>query len=119
MRFTDEYDEFYERCLVELKSRNDWTEAYLPMLERYVMISMKAAKLGADIVDEEVVVKHTNRAKETNEHTSPKWRMFILLNGEANDLAKNLKLSPVSAPVKTAKQEKKKGFELGHMKKAV
>jgi hypothetical protein len=111
-KLNEEFEAFYDQCLAELKSRPNFSEAYLPMLERYVLISMKAAKLGTDIVDDEVTVDHTNKVKATNQATSPKWRMFILLNKEASALARELKLSPVSAPPKAAAKKEKKGFDL-------
>jgi len=107
------FDDFYRTCLQELQSRNDYTEAYLPMLERYVTITNKLATLNSEIVDEEVIVQHTNKADHTNQASSPKWRMFLALNSEANKLAKDLKLSPISAPRISERKKDKKGFELG------
>lgn len=113
MKFSGEFGAFYKKCLSELKTRPDWTEAYLPMLERYVFITMKAAALGQEIEDEEVEVtsEHTNRAKETNEVTSPKWRMYLLLDKQSNTLARELKLSPINAPVVQVKEEEDEGFD--------
>ncbi len=110
MNFSKEYLDFYELCLHELKSRKGYTDAYLPMLERYVLITMKVAEVGEEIVDEEVIVKHTNKAKETNDASSPKLRMFILLSQQASLLAKDLKLSPIAAPAIASKKKAEKGF---------
>lgn len=106
-------DDFYILCLKELMSRPDWSEAYIPLLERYVTITNKLTKLNTDIIDKDVIVEHTNKAGHTNDATAPDWRMFIMLNREANALAKELKLSPISAPVGMGKTDKKKGFDLG------
>jgi hypothetical protein len=76
-----------------------------------VFVTMKAAKLGAEIADEEVTVEHTNKAEKTNTVTSPKWRMFLALDMQANMLAKNLKLSPSTAAKYRTK--KNKGFDTG------
>jgi len=111
-RFSTEFDDFYNTCLLELKGRANYTAAFIPMLERYVTITAMLTKLNNEIIDEEVTIEHTNKAKETNEVSSPKLRMFIMLNKEANQLAKDLELSPSTAPVNSGK-EKKKGFELG------
>lgn len=112
------FDDFYNVCLAELKARADYTEAYLPLLERYVTITNKLTALNSNIIDDEVTVEHTNKADHKNQASSPKWRMFLALNGEANKLAKELRLSPISAPVKVVKKEKK-GFDLtGGMKVA-
>lgn len=116
MRFGDEFNAFYDQCLTELKARSNWSESFVPMLERYVTITAKLSKLNEDLVDEEITVKHTNRAEKTNEVTSPKWRMFLALNREATALADKLELSPSSAPVKTAGKEVKGGFETGPMR---
>lgn len=119
MAFNKEFEAFYDQCLTELKSRNDYTDAYLPILERYVLVTMKAASVGAEIVEEEVVVDHTNKAKQTNQASSPKLRMFFELNNHANILATQLRLSPNSAPPNSAKKKEKKGFDLtGNMKVA-
>jgi hypothetical protein len=42
--------------------------------------------------------------------------MFLMLNREANQLAKELELSPATAPV-GGKNEKKKGFDLDNKMK--
>lgn len=117
MVFEGEYLTFYEQCLGELQARKDWTEAYVPMLERYVLISIKAQQLGVEIVDSEVSVEHTNKAKQTNKVTSPDWRMFLALNKEAALLARELKLSPANAPSAGSKKQEKKGFDLGNKMK--
>lgn len=108
-----QFDDFYQTCLRELKDRNDYTDAYLPMLERYVTITNKLGALNSEIVDEEVIVNHTNKSDHTNQASSPKWRMFLALNSEANKLAKDLKLSPISAPRSSERKKEKKGFDLG------
>jgi hypothetical protein len=112
IEFNKDYQEFYDQCLAELQARQDYTECYLPILERYVLVTMKAAITGAEIVDEEVVIDHTNKAKATNKASSPKLRMFFELNNQANILATQLKLSPASAPPASAKKKKGKGFDL-------
>lgn len=110
---------FYEDCLAELQKRPDFNPAYIPILERYVFVTMKMARISEQISDQEAVVQHTNKAGHTNEATSPHWRMYLALNKEAIALGKELKLSPASAPPVTAKPEKKKGFDLsGGMKVA-
>ena len=115
-RFDAEFDDFYNKCLIELKSRPNWTEAFIPQLERFVTITAKLAKLNLQLIDEEVTIDHTNKAGHTNPVTSPTWRMFLALNDEANKLAAHLKLSPATAPV--SEKKGKKGFELGKMKVA-
>jgi hypothetical protein len=115
VRFDAEFEDFYNTCLTELQSRPNFTEAWVPQLERFVTITAKLAKLNSEIVDEEVTVDHTNKANKTNKATSPAWRMFIALDSQANALADKLKLSPHTAPVSTKKQEKK-GFDLTPMK---
>ena len=111
MKFSGEFGTFYRKCLAELKGRPDFTEAYVPMLERFVFITMKAAKLGEDIEDEEVTIEHTNKADRTNEVTSPKWRMYLLLDKQSNALARELRLSPINAPVVAEKEEEDEGFD--------
>ena len=110
-RFDADFDDFYAKCLSELRSRPNWTEAFIPQLDRFVIITSKLSQLNAEIVNEEITVTHTNKADHTNKVTSPSWRMFLLLNREANALAKELKLSPVSAPV--TERKGKKGFDTG------
>jgi hypothetical protein len=109
--FDADFEVFYDDCLKELKGRANYSDAFIPMLEMYVTITAKLATLNSEIVDEEIVVDHTNKAKQTNSVSSPKWRMFLLLNKEANALAKDLGLSPTTAPAAAVK--KKKGFDLG------
>lgn len=111
-RFDADFDDFYAKCLDELKARPNWTEAFIPQLDRFVTITSKLAKLNAAIVDEEVTIDHTNKAGHTNQASSPAWRMFLMLNREANALARELKLSPDSAPT-SQKAGGKKGFETG------
>jgi hypothetical protein len=110
-RFNAEFEDFYNTCLADLKSRANYTEGFIPMLERYVTITAKLSALNSQIMDEEVVVDHTNKANHTNQATSPKWRMFLALNKEANQLAKDLELTPSTAPV-SSKGKEKKGFDL-------
>src|SRR5690349_15590707 len=116
-RFDAEFEVFYNKCLADLKSRPNYSDSFLPILERYVTITAKLSKLNSEIVDEEITVQHTNKAGKTNEASSPAWRMFLALNREAVMLADKLKLSPATAPV-SEKDGKKKGFELGKMKVA-
>lgn len=108
-------DDFYGQCLSELKARANWSESFIPILDRYVIITNKLSDLTAQIVDEQITVEHTNKNSHTNKATSPHWRMFLLLNREATLLGNELKLTPKSAPILEVK-EKKKGFELGEMK---
>ncbi len=108
--------EFYNTCLAELKERPNYTDAFLPMLERYVTITATLSKLNSDIVDQSLTVDHTNKAEKTNKVSNPNWRMFLALNQEANKLAKQLGLCPESAPKKLDKKSKKKGFDLSPMK---
>jgi len=115
-RFDAEFDDFYNTCLAQLKARPNYTDAFIPMLERYVTITSKLTKLNSEIIDEEVTVEHTNKANATNTASSPKLRMFLMLNREANQLAKELELSPATAPV-GGKNEKKKGFDLDNKMK--
>ncbi len=117
-RFDAEFEDFYNDCLAELKSRTNYTEAFIPLLERYVTMTAKLSKLNGEIIDEEVTVQHTNKADHTNTATSPKWRMFLALNREAILLADKLKLSPATAPVESSKKKDKKGFDLTPMKVA-
>jgi hypothetical protein len=118
MRFDAEFDDFYKSCLSELKARPNYTDAFIPQLERFVTITSKLAKLNSEIVDEEITIDHTNKAKQKNEVSSPKWRMFLMLDAQASKLAKDLGLTPASAPV-IEKKDKKKGFDLsGGMKVA-
>jgi hypothetical protein len=117
IRFDGEFEAFYEKCLADLKARPNWSEAFVPQLERYVTVTAKLSELNAELVDAEVTVEHTNKAGHTNKATSPAWRMFLALNDEANKLAAHLKLSPATAPVVEGKA--KKGFNLdGKMKVA-
>lgn len=111
-RFDAEFDDFYKECLAELKGRPNYSDAFIPMLERFVTITAKLSQLNSTIVDEEITVDHTNKAKETNKATSPAWRMFLMLNREAVALAAEMKLTPKSSPVPEGKKGKK-GFELG------
>lgn len=110
MRFSAEFDDFYNKCLSELKGRANFTEAFLPMLERYVTITATLSKLNTEIVNEKLTTEHTNKAEKTNQVSNPNWRMFLALNREAQALAKDLELSPATAP--KGKTQKKKGFNL-------
>lgn len=113
-RFSPDFDDFYNECLAQLKSRPNYTDAFIPLLERYVTLTATLSKLNLEIVNEEITVEHTNKVKAKNEASSPKWRMFLALNVEANKLADQLGLSPKTAPI--SEKVKKKGFELGSMK---
>ena len=115
-RIDADFDDFYNKCLDELRERDNYTDAFLPLLERYCTLTIKLNKLNAEIVDQEVVVDHTNKIGATNEASSPSWRMFLALNQEANRLARQLKLCPESAP-KRKQEDKPKGVER-FMKKA-
>ncbi len=118
MRFDAEFDDFYQKCLKELMARSNWSESFIPMLERYVTLTSTLQTLNEEIVNEKLTTEHTNRAEKTNKVTNPAWRMFLNLNREANELAKHLELSPATAPVQETK--KAKGFNLETpMKKAV
>lgn len=110
MRFSAEFDDFYNKCLKELRARPNWTEAFIPMLDRYVMLTAKLNQLNEKLVDQAVIHEHTNKADKTNTVSNPEWRMFLALNKEANALAKDLELSPSTAPVLQSKE--KKGFNL-------
>ena len=106
-RIDADFDEFYAKCLTELTGRDNYTDAFLPLLDRYCTLTVKLNKLNAEIVDEEIVMSHTNKAGATNEASSAKWRMFLALNTEANRLARQLKLCPDSAPVSVQKDKPK------------
>ena len=110
-----ENDDFFQRCLSELKARDNYTDAFLPLLQRYVTLTAMLTKLNIGIIEEEAIIEFTNKAGHTNQATSPKWRMFVLLNKEANQLARQLKLCPESAPRKDMPRAKK-GFDLDSMK---
>ena len=115
-RIDADFDEFYTKCLAELQARENYTDAFLPLLDRYCTLTVKLNNLNTEIVDEEIVMNHTNKIGATNEASSAKWRMFLALNTEANRLARQLRLCPESAPVSVVK-EKPKGAER-FMKKA-
>ena len=98
-----EFGDFYDKCLSDLKARGNYSETFLPLLDRYVTLTAMLVKLNLAIVDDEIAIEHVNRAGHKNEVTSPKWRMFLHLNKEANMLARELGLSPSTAPVKDHK----------------
>jgi hypothetical protein len=110
MRFDAEFDGFYTKCLAELRGRANWTEAFIPMLDRYVMLTAKLNQLNEKLADQAVIHEHTNKADKTNTVSNPEWRMFLALNKEANQLAQVLQLTPATAPQSSAKE--KKGFNL-------
>lgn len=112
VRFDAEFDDFYNKCLAELKARPNYTDAFVPILERYVTITSKLAKLNSEIIDEELTIDHTNKAQKTNQVSNPAWRMFLALDDQASKLAAQLKLSPATAPV--SEKKGKKGFDLGN-----
>lgn len=93
-----DYQTFYDQCLEDLKLMHNYSDSFIPMLKRYCTLTCRLSKLMEEILSEEVSVSHTNKAKATNQVTSPKWRMFIALNKEAAALARELRLSPNSAP---------------------
>lgn len=107
---------FYDKCLTELKSRANYSDTWLPVLDQYVFNLVTIEALMKEIESESVAVDHTNKAGHTNAATAPKWRMYLELTKAAQALAKDLKLNPATAPVMV--QAKKKGFELGQMKVA-
>jgi deoxyadenosine/deoxycytidine kinase len=109
-RLDAEFDDFYLKCLKELKARENYTDAFLPMLDRFVMLTIKLSKLNSAIVDKEVIQDHTNKAEKTNKVSDAEWRMYLALNQEACKLARYLRLSPENAPIKVTK-EKPKGAE--------
>jgi hypothetical protein len=119
MKFEGNEALFYEKCLSELKARHESTDAFLPMLDRYVFLTMKAERLAEKIADEEVIIQHTNKADHTNEASSPRWRMYLALNKEAIALGRELQLSPASVPKIKEKKKGKKSWDLtGKMKAA-
>lgn len=115
MEFEGKKKDFYDKCLTDLKSRANYSDSWLPILEQYVFNIMEAAKLMKEIENESVDVEHTNKAGHTNKMSSPKWRMYFELTRSAAALAKDLQLNPSTAPVNPTKT-KKKGFDLTPMK---
>lgn len=111
-RFDAEFDDYYRTCLAELKKRPNFTQAFIPQLERFVTITAKLSKLNTKLVDEEITHEHTNVAGKTNRVSNPELRMFLELNREANALAKELELSPATAPVIEVKKGKENRFDL-------
>ena len=101
---------FYTECLNELQARDNWSEAYLPVLSQYVFKMEEADRLMKEIKGESVIVERTNTKDRKNVESSPKWRMFLELTRAAAALAKDLQLNPASAPAKVSK--KAKGFDL-------
>lgn len=110
MDLDDDLKVFYDSCLADLKSQGNYSDSFLPMLQRYVTLTAMLRKLNVGIVEEEMVIDYVNKAGHKNEMTSPKWRMFLMLNKEATALARELRLSPISAPVQV-KEEEDEGFD--------
>lgn len=103
------YQAFFDKCKADLESMYNYTESFLPLLHRYVMLTATLDKLQEEIQNESVAVEHTNRSNKTNTVTSPKWRIFLSLNREALALAKQLRLSPDSAPYGVFGEKEKTG----------
>jgi P27 family predicted phage terminase small subunit len=117
MELDGKWKALHDQCLEVMMSRPGFNELYLPFLERYVFASMQAARLADEIEKESLTVKHTNNKSKTNEATSPKVRVFALLNKEAIELARELGLSPASAfKMRFDKAKKQKGFDLTSMR---
>lgn len=83
----------YNECLSVLKERHGASKHYLVMLNMYVKATIKAAALLEEITGEDVVIKHTNKANNTNDASSPKVRMWALFNEQAMKLGKDLGLN--------------------------
>src|SRR6187402_1101611 len=98
---------FYDSCFGILRDRHGDSDYWVPMLERFVMVSSKLRILSEQIMDEAVTTNHTNKAEKTNEVSSPKVRMFALFNEQAHKLAVDLGLNLAQAKAgrkpKTAK----------------
>lgn len=112
MEFEGKWAHFYNRCKKTLESRDGYDESALPMLERYVFVTQKLAKVSDEIYSEETTIKQTNTKDHTNEVSNPKMRIFVLLNKESIALAKELQLTPASLKSKPTSKNKKKGFDL-------
>lgn len=112
MDVDEELRVFYDKCLEELKARDNYSDTFIPMMQRYVTLTAMLRKLNVGIVEEEMVIEFVNKNGHKNEMTSPKWRMFLLLNKEATALARELQLSPSTAPVSLANQPKVGIFDL-------
>lgn len=104
--------ELYNECLSVLKARHGDTKHYLVSLQMYVKATIKAWQLLEEITGEEVVIKHTNKANNTNDASSPKVRMWALFNEQSMKLGKDLGLNLHQAKAgRPAK--KKKDFGAG------
>lgn len=106
------FNDFYKICLAELKSRQNYTEAYLPQLERFVMLTIKTEQVATEILKEDLVSTYTNRGKQKNKVVNPKIRIFFELNRECNALAGALCLSPYHNKGGASKAKVEKKFNL-------
>lgn len=108
--------ELYDECLSQLQARHGDTKHYLVPLKMYVKSLKKAQALLEEIMDEDAIVQHTNKADHTNAASSPKVRMWALFNEQSmklgKDLGLNLHQSKAGRPAK-----KKKGFDTGNKMK--
>lgn len=105
MVFNTDFDDFYKKALDELKSRPNWSERWIPILQQYVFELQSIENLMKEIGGLPVAVDHTNRAERTNKATSPEWRMFLELTRSASAKASVLKLNPATAPEKSIDSE--------------
>ena len=112
MEFEGKWATFYKKCLSILETRDGFNDSYLPLLERYVFVTQKMAKVSDEIYSEETTIKQTNTKDHTNEVSNPKMRIFVLLNKESLALAKELQLTPASLKNKVTATKEKKGFNL-------
>ena len=105
--------QFYADCLAILKEKFGDSSFYLPQLEMYVVMTLKAAQLATDIAVEGTTTQYTNRAGHTNNSENPKVRLFKMMNEQAMKLGKDLGLSNISKVRKTVvKDSMKRGFKL-------
>lgn len=120
MEFDGKWAIFYKKCLSVIETREGFNDSYLPLLERYVFVTQKMAKVADEMAEAETTIKQTNTKDHTNEVSNPMMRIFVLLNKESLALAKELQLTPASLKTKPkSKEETKKGFKLdGKMKVA-
>lgn len=119
MNMTKEQKSLYDECLKTLKSRHGETEYYLVQLEMYVKATLKAKSLLDEIMDEDPIIQHTNKADHTNPASSPKVRMWALFNEQSMKLGKDLGLNLHTAKAGRPSKKKKAGFDLGKSPLAV